>query len=142
MEVLAKIESITMNARQYTRQSDGQTGFAHQVEMTTDSGRIGFEVFYDEEGMKSRGFVQGAVGTIRTSTRCRRYTDKYGNQRIATDTDVDARSWTLANKHVGNGAPQAQGAQREASQEQVAAGMAEAAAVAEAQINPETGLPF
>lgn len=136
MELLGKIVEVT--ARQYTNQK-GEPGVAHQIEMSTDAGRVGFEVFrLSDEEMVQRGLVKDAIGTIEATLECRRYTDKNGVQRITTNVNFETFSWRLANKGLQTQAPAAKAAAP--SQAEVQAAFAESAA--SVPVNQETGLPF
>lgn len=135
MELLGKIVEVT--ARQYTNQR-GEQGIAHQIEMSTDAGRVGFEVFrLSDEEMVQRGLVKDAIGTIEATLECRRYTDKNGVQRITTNVNFETFSWRLANKGLQTQAPAAQAAPEAVAVAQAAPAQAQQAAAA-----GETDLPF
>lgn len=131
MKALVVIDSIELS-RKYQRQ-DGTMQNIHRVVMHTESDQFAAETFQTKESMEKRGIVPGAVGSIELEFKVSRGTSKSGEPYCVQN--IRLSRFELANRNINvQAAAPADAAVEEAP-------VAEPAAE-EAQINPETGLPF
>lgn len=115
-------------ARTYTKK-DGTQGAMYHVPVKFGDDYILTETFLSPEGRERRGIVEDAVGHAKIEFTVRDYTDRDGNRRYVQNASLENFTPIAQPKDEmpQEAAPAVQQAQ-EASQE--------------AQINPETGLPF
>lgn len=131
MKVVGTIKDIVLD-REYTKQ-DGTTASIHKVIIESGDDEFVAQTFVSREGMEKRGIKIGAIGNARIEFEVRSWIDREGKNH--KDQQVTLGDWRAASGTTTT-------TTTEPSQQEVVAGMAEAAAMAEAHINPETGLPF
>lgn len=128
MKALVTIESVEITRK--VQRQDGTWGNVYGVIMVSGDDKILAECWRSEEGMKKNGIVPGAIGTAHLEFKVSRGVSKAGNPYLIGN--ISLRGFDLANQNIRTDAPATSApAQPEASAEEVAAGMAEAAAQAE-----------
>ena len=137
MKALVTIESVEITRK--VQRQDGTWGNVYGVIMVSGDDKILAECWRSEEGMKKNGIVPGAIGTAHLEFKVSRGVSKAGNPYLIGN--ISLRGFDLANQNIRADAPATtEQKQPEASAEEVAAGMAEAAAEAEEKQGDD--LPF
>ena len=131
MKVVGAIKDIVLD-REYTRQ-DGTTASIHNVVIVAGDDEFVAQTFISRDGMDKRGIRIGAIGNARIEFEARSWNDREGKNHKTQQ--VTLGDWRAASGTTTT-------TTSEPSQQEVVAGMAEVAAMAEAHINPETGMPF
>lgn len=145
MEALAEIIAISPEYR-----STSQDGT--QMSRFVVTFQIGMEAFHvtvfkrtenlERYPLSTDGYVNGAIGTLTFETKSEvRYSQRDSSPYVQYSVKYRWQAKSLPEQRQAAQAVAA-GTQPEAPADVVAAGMAEAAAVAEANIDPNTGLPF
>ena len=134
MKILATIESVEVT-RKFQHQ-DGTWGNVYGVTLVAGDDKILAECWRNEESQKKAGIVPGAVGTAKLDFAVSRGTSKAGNPYVIGNIKLDR--FDLANQNIRTDAP----ATEQKPQDNPPAAPADPEQPQEANINPETGLPF
>lgn len=133
MKILATIKTVAIT-RQYQRQ-DGTFGNVYGVTLESGDDVIIAETFVNKEGQERRGILPGNIGTARIELSVRDWRDRNGNDHQTQDIRL-ADFQPAQNRKSSDATP----ATEAAPEAQAPAAQADGAQ--EANINPETGLPF
>lgn len=144
MEALAEIIAISNEHRSTSQDGTQMSRFVVTFQIGMEPFHV--TVFKKTENLErwpisTDGYVKGAIGTLTFDTKSEvRYSQKDNSPYV---------QYIVKHRWVAKSLPEQRqaaavsaGTQPEAPADVVAAGMAEAAAVAEANIDPKTGLPF
>ena len=144
MKALVTIESVKVSRK--VQRNDGTWGNVYGITLVTGDDKILAESFRTDESLKKIGVVPGAIGTATLEFKVSEGISKVGNQYCIQN--INLRSFELPRdlrQTDQTGAPSPSWTQEhkseEATAEQVAEGMAEAAAAAEENLNPDD-LPY
>lgn len=128
-EFLGQILSVVR--RDYTRK-DGTSGVAHTVTFSANNQILTDDFFRSDEDFAKMGITAGAIGTLVINVKCVEKQTREG--KPFTSREWNFMDFRLAN----NNQPQPQPQPAVAPSEPQPA----APAAQEANINPDTGLPF
>lgn len=122
MKALVSIESVKVTRK--VQRNDGTWGNVYGITLVTGDDKILAESFRSDESLKKMGVVPGAIGTVTLEFKVTEGISRAGNPFCIQN--INLRSFELP-RDLRQGAQ----AQPEASAEQVAEVMADAAAEAE-----------
>lgn len=122
MKALVSIESVKVTRK--VQRNDGTWGNVYGITLVTGDDKILAESFRSDESLKKMGVVPGAIGTVTLEFKVTEGISRAGNPFCIQN--INLRSFELP-RDLRQGAQ----AQQEASAEQVAEVMADAAAEAE-----------
>ena len=138
MKLLATIKSVEIT-RTFPH-PDGTFGNVYGVTIESGNDTIIAETFRDAESQKRHGIVPGAIGTAIIDFAVRPWTDKQGKAHYSQD--IRLNRFDLANQNIRTDAPATEPKPQDNPPAAPAAPADHAEQPQEANINPETGLPF
>ena len=138
MKLLATIGSVEIT-RTFPH-PDGTFGNVYGVTIESGNDTIIAETFRDADSQKRHGIVPGAIGTAIIDFAVRPWTDKQGKAHYSQD--IRLNRFDLANQNIRTDAPATEQKPQDNPPAAPAAPANPAEQPQEANINPETGLPF